>query len=164
MLHVLKSAKPKLRGAILKEADKELILAIVECALNVLNGKCKLRECIKHKLRKHKKILRRLIDRSEKISSKRKHYSKRWFPNPLTFCCIKWFNQSYTVVMLNKLFLVSQKYLNLCLQKGQKRVVRDLYDDSVALRASQQLPRVVQDKPVNSSNTSITYTYTSYNT
>jgi hypothetical protein len=73
MLHVLKTAKPKLRGAILKEADKELILAIVECALNVLNGNCKLRECIKHKLRKHKKILRRLIDRSEKISSKRKH-------------------------------------------------------------------------------------------
>jgi hypothetical protein len=72
MLHVLKSAKPKLRGVILKEADKNLILAIVECALNVLNGNCKLRTCIKRKLRKHKNILRRLIDRSEKISTKKK--------------------------------------------------------------------------------------------
>jgi hypothetical protein len=58
MLHVLKSAKPKLRGVILKEADKNLILAIVECALNVLNG-----NSIKRKLRKHKNLLRRLTDR-----------------------------------------------------------------------------------------------------
>jgi hypothetical protein len=38
MLHVLKSAKPKLRQAILQEADRDLMLAIVEC---VLNGNCK---------------------------------------------------------------------------------------------------------------------------
>jgi hypothetical protein len=69
---VLKSAKPKLRKAILQEADKELILAIVECVLNVLNDNCKLRICIKHKLCKHKYLLRRLVDRSEKIKAKRK--------------------------------------------------------------------------------------------
>jgi hypothetical protein len=46
MLHVLKTDKPKLRKVILPEADRNLILAIVECVLNVLNGNCKLRTCI----------------------------------------------------------------------------------------------------------------------
>jgi hypothetical protein len=72
MLHVLKSAKPKLRKVILQEADRDLILAIIECVLNVLNGNCKLRTCIKHKLRKHKHFFRSLVDRAEKISAKRK--------------------------------------------------------------------------------------------
>jgi hypothetical protein len=72
LLQVLKSAKPKLRKVILQEADRDLILAIVECVLNVLNGNCKLRKCIKRKLCKHKHLLRRLVDRSERIKAKRK--------------------------------------------------------------------------------------------
>jgi hypothetical protein len=77
ILQVLKSAKPKLRKVILQEADRELILAIVECVLNVLNGNCKLRTCVKNKLRKHKHLLRRLVDRSEKIYAKRKRIIQR---------------------------------------------------------------------------------------
>ena len=38
-LHVLKDAKPQARRALLATADDELIKAIVECAINTLNGK-----------------------------------------------------------------------------------------------------------------------------
>jgi hypothetical protein len=52
--------------------------------------------------------------------------------------------------MLNKFFLVSQKYLDtLCARKTKKkRVVRDLYKESIALRGKQRLPRMSQAKPV----------------
>ena len=70
-LHVLKTADPKLRKAILKNANSELILSIVECALNVLNGNCKISECTKRKLGKHKKVLRDFCKKAS-ISKKRK--------------------------------------------------------------------------------------------
>ena len=63
-LQALKNASPKLRKAILKNADRELILSIVECALNVLNGNCKLSNCNKLKLKKFKTILRLLCKKS----------------------------------------------------------------------------------------------------
>ena len=59
----LKTASPKLRKAFLKNADRELILSIVDCALNVLNGNCKLSDCNKRKLAKFKTVLRALCKR-----------------------------------------------------------------------------------------------------
>ena len=41
-LHVLRDAKPQARRALLAAADNELIKAIVECAINTLNGNQKL--------------------------------------------------------------------------------------------------------------------------
>lgn len=73
MLQVLKKASPKLRQNILKSSgNKELILAIIECALNVLNGQCKLPSCSRRKLTKHKKALRHLVDRSVPLARKKK--------------------------------------------------------------------------------------------
>jgi len=42
ILHVLKDVKPKARRSLLASADDELIKAIVECAINTLNGNHKL--------------------------------------------------------------------------------------------------------------------------
>ena len=41
-LHVLKDAKPQARRALLTSTGDDLIKAIVECAINTLNGKHKL--------------------------------------------------------------------------------------------------------------------------
>jgi len=41
-LHVFKGAKPQARRALLVPADDELIKAVVECAINKLNGNHKL--------------------------------------------------------------------------------------------------------------------------
>lgn len=72
ILQVLKKATPKVRNVILKSANKELILAIIECALNVLNGQCKLPSCSRRKLFKHKNTLRHLVDRKVSLSKKKK--------------------------------------------------------------------------------------------
>ena len=69
VLQALKTASPRVRKAILKNADRELILSIVECALNVLNGNCKLSDCNKRKLAKFKTVLRALC---KKASIKKK--------------------------------------------------------------------------------------------
>jgi len=47
-LHVLKDAKTQARSALLTSASDELIKAIVECAINILNGN--------HKLNKDEKV------------------------------------------------------------------------------------------------------------
>lgn len=72
MLQVLKRAKPKLRRAILEKSDKALVLAIAECALNVLNGNCKLSKCTIRNLRKYKNSLRQVVDKSQKLDTKRR--------------------------------------------------------------------------------------------
>ena len=41
-LHVLNDAKPQARRSLLASANDELIKAIVECAINMLNGNHKL--------------------------------------------------------------------------------------------------------------------------
>jgi len=53
-LHVLRDAKPKARRALLASADDNLIKAIVECAINTLNGNHKLTKEDKGKLSKYK--------------------------------------------------------------------------------------------------------------
>jgi hypothetical protein len=52
ILHVLKSACPKLRTGIISNYDKGLLNDIIECILNVLNGNIKLSDCNKRKLKK----------------------------------------------------------------------------------------------------------------
>ena len=71
-LHVLKDAKPQARRALLACANDELIKAIVECALNTLNGNHKLTKEEKSKLKKYKSRLRTLINPKISFKSKRK--------------------------------------------------------------------------------------------
>jgi hypothetical protein len=59
ILHVLKSANPRLRKTILQTSNKDVILGIMEAALNVLNGNFR---CSTNRLRKHKAVLRHLVD------------------------------------------------------------------------------------------------------
>ena len=71
-LHVLKDAKPQARRALLTSASDDLIKAIVECALNTLNGNHKLTKEEKSKLKKYKCRLRVLINPKISFKIKRK--------------------------------------------------------------------------------------------
>jgi len=62
-LHVLKTAHPKLRKAIITNCNKELVNSISECILNVLNGNVRLSGCSTRKLRKYKALLRKVADK-----------------------------------------------------------------------------------------------------
>jgi len=70
-LHVLKDAKPQARRALLASADDELIKAVVECAINTLNGNHKLTKDEKRKLKKYKYKLRALVNPKISFKSKR---------------------------------------------------------------------------------------------
>ena len=48
--------------AILRAADKPFVKCICECALNVLHGVVKLKDCEKKQLNKHKTVLRKLVN------------------------------------------------------------------------------------------------------
>jgi hypothetical protein len=63
LLQALKKASPRLRKAILENSDRDVVLGIAELALNVLNGNCKISRSGAERLRKHKTVLRRLVDR-----------------------------------------------------------------------------------------------------
>lgn len=71
-LHVLKDAKPQARRALLISAHDDLIKAIVECAINTLNGNHKLSKEDKSKLSKYKNRLRTLINPKISFKNKRK--------------------------------------------------------------------------------------------
>jgi len=71
-LHVLKDAKPQARRVLLTSASDELIKAIVECAINTLNGNHKLTKDEKSKLSKYKNRLRALVNPKISFKSKRK--------------------------------------------------------------------------------------------
>ena len=60
-LHVLKSAQPKLRKAIILNYDMDLVNCISECVLNVINGNIALTGCDTRRLRKHKLAFRKLV-------------------------------------------------------------------------------------------------------
>ena len=76
-LHVLKEAKPQATRALLASAGDDLIKAIVECAINTLNGNHKLNKEEKSKLSKYKNRLRALIDPKISFKSKRKLLIKK---------------------------------------------------------------------------------------
>ena len=61
-LHLLKTAEPRLRKAIVSNCKKDLVNNISECVLNVFNGNIKLTGCSKRKLRKHKATLFKVAD------------------------------------------------------------------------------------------------------
>ena len=71
-LRVLKDAKPPARRALLSSASDELIKAIVECAINTLNGNHKLSKEEKGKLGKFKNRLRALVNPKISFKNKRK--------------------------------------------------------------------------------------------
>lgn len=71
-LKFLASAKPQLRKAILKSADKELIQCICECIYNTIQGKVPLTINQKKKLCHHKKDLRIIAQRGGSLQKKKK--------------------------------------------------------------------------------------------
>jgi len=56
-LHVLKDAKLQARRALLASASDDLIKAIIECTINILNGNHRLTKVEKNKLQKYKNLL-----------------------------------------------------------------------------------------------------------
>ena len=71
-LHVLKDAKPQARRALLTSADDDLIKAIVECAINTLNGNNKLTKEDNDKISKYKNRLLALVNPKINFKCKRK--------------------------------------------------------------------------------------------
>jgi hypothetical protein len=76
-LQILGKAGQKIRKGIINSCDKELLNAISEIVLNVLNGTVNLSNCSKRKLRKHKTALRRLVVKRVTTSAKRRYIVQR---------------------------------------------------------------------------------------
>lgn len=72
MLYILKDCKPKLRKALLQNADSGLVKTINEIAYNILNGNNLIDKKTKAKLKKYKKHMRCLTSPKRSIASKRK--------------------------------------------------------------------------------------------
>lgn len=72
MLYVLKDADPILQKNILKHANSDVINALAEIAINILNGNVPLDEATKNRLGVYKRELRGLACLKRKLSSKRK--------------------------------------------------------------------------------------------
>jgi hypothetical protein len=71
-LDVLSKCNKDRLASIVKNADKELVLAISECILNCLNGNIKIEDGIKKKLIRHKHDLRELAKPKAKSTIKKK--------------------------------------------------------------------------------------------
>jgi hypothetical protein len=72
-LQVLGQAGAKHRKTTVNSCDIELLIALSEIILNVLNGRVTLSNCGKRKLQKHKTALRRLADKRVATSAKRRY-------------------------------------------------------------------------------------------
>lgn len=72
MLHVLKHSKPKLRKAILSNADDDLLNTINEIAYNTLQQNNPISSKTKSSLKRHKHSLRRLACPKQSLQSKKK--------------------------------------------------------------------------------------------
>ena len=70
-LLVLTKARPHLVKKIIQSADKSLIFALSECALNILNGVVPLTPAKKKKLAKFKENLRALSKKKNSLRNKR---------------------------------------------------------------------------------------------
>ena len=68
-LKALRSAKPRVRRALL--SDRELVLAVIEVIINVLNGNVKLGAAEKKKLERYRGQLRKLAGKGS-VKSKQK--------------------------------------------------------------------------------------------
>lgn len=75
-LRVLAKANPKLRRAILQCCHSELIKAICEVTLNVLRGIVPINQQQKAKLKRHKKVLRVLVEKKIPLEKKREYLNQ----------------------------------------------------------------------------------------
>jgi len=82
-LQVLKTAKPQLRKAIIKNCKGELVKSISECVLNLLRDNLKLTACQKKRLRNYKVPLHALADKRVSISTKKCLINQQGFLVPL---------------------------------------------------------------------------------
>jgi hypothetical protein len=71
LIQVLANSKPRYRKAILKAADKKLVMTICDIIYNLLQGNVKLSESETFKLRSNKKFLRKIIQKSSFKDKKR---------------------------------------------------------------------------------------------
>lgn len=65
-LNALCHADSSQRKTLLRTADRALVRCICECALNVLHGVVQLKESEKARLKKHKSVLRKLVQTNGK--------------------------------------------------------------------------------------------------
>lgn len=72
LLRAIVNMTPSRRKLFLKNADKELVQSICECALNTLKGNVPLKPCQKKSLSRYKHILRNLVKPKGGWKSKRK--------------------------------------------------------------------------------------------
>ena len=71
-LHYLGTCSPKNRKLLLKNANTELLRAIVEAAWTVLSGEVKLTPAQRRRLIKDESVLRQLATRQRNLTEKRK--------------------------------------------------------------------------------------------
>ena len=71
VLKLLGECKSKIRKAILKNAEKDLIETICHCIYNLLKGNINLTQSEKQKLSKYKHVLRQLVQKSS-VKEKKK--------------------------------------------------------------------------------------------
>lgn len=76
LLRVLAVAKPSLRKAILKEADKPLVYSICEICDNLLKGHVPISEKQKNQLKKHKTLIRKIAQKGEGWKKKKAHLQR----------------------------------------------------------------------------------------
>lgn len=76
LLKVLTKAKPSLRKAILREADKALVYSICEICDNTLSGNVPLKDSEKKQLKKYKKVLRQLAERKGSWKKKKQQVQR----------------------------------------------------------------------------------------
>lgn len=74
ILHVLGTARPKMRKAILNHADRSLVQTLTECVYNVLNGNIPLSACAVKKLSRFRSKLRSAVSPKHKKWQGRKNY------------------------------------------------------------------------------------------
>lgn len=72
LLRALKDANPRMRRAMIRAADKDLLLTLSECSLNVLNANQRISPRCRATLQKYKTALRQLAAPSSEVSYARK--------------------------------------------------------------------------------------------
>lgn len=73
LLRALSNMPPKRMRRFLDLADKEIVQAICECALNILKGNVPLKPCQKKGLCRYKHVLRKLVHSKVCWKAKRKY-------------------------------------------------------------------------------------------
>ena len=76
-LQVLKTAKPQLRRAIIKNCNSDLVKTISECVLNVLRNNLQLTVCHKKRLQTFKGPLRALANKRVPLATKKRLINQR---------------------------------------------------------------------------------------